>query len=66
MGNTEQLFKRLEKKIKDSRIELNSPATAQEIESLEIAINQKLPAIRRIFPSDERMAGFTRFNFCIT
>ena len=43
MVHTEQLFKTLEGKVKELEIELNSPATAQEIESLETAVNQKLP-----------------------
>lgn len=43
MGNTEQLFKRLEEIVKDLGIILNLPATNQDIENLELVINQKLP-----------------------
>ena len=43
MGNTEQLFNRLEETVKALGIKLNSPATAEDIKNLELAINQKLP-----------------------
>jgi hypothetical protein len=43
MGNTEQLFNRLEETVKSLGIKLNSPATAEDLKNLELAINQKLP-----------------------